>query len=147
MRLWHLSPSVNSSFKHACGAFHWGYTSDFWSDPSCTFILYVCEQRRLWAFAVRLCDTYHNLMSWIIYWPLIRWGVWGRSCRINDAISCNLSLPWNQSLGQKVGIVVVWKKLLVGCLGVLWPFDTFSCHFSRGQLTYPHCSWESLLDS
>ena len=24
MRLWHLSPSVNSIFKHACAAIHWG---------------------------------------------------------------------------------------------------------------------------
>ena len=48
MRLWHLSPSVNSIFKHACAAIHWGYTSDFLSDPSSTSILYVCEQRRLW---------------------------------------------------------------------------------------------------
>ena len=28
MRLWHLSPSVNSIFKHACAAVHWSYTSD-----------------------------------------------------------------------------------------------------------------------
>ena len=48
MRLWHLSPSVNSFFKHACAAIHCGYTSDFWSDPSSTSILYVSEQRRLW---------------------------------------------------------------------------------------------------
>ena len=35
MRLWHLhvSPSVNSIFKHACAAIHWRYTSDFWSEP------------------------------------------------------------------------------------------------------------------
>ena len=77
MRLWHLSPSVNPIFKHACAAIHWRYTSDFWSDPSSTSILHVCEQRRLcsgetawmrslaWAFAVRLCDKYHNLMSWL----------------------------------------------------------------------------------
>ena len=39
MRLWHLSHSVNSIFKHACVAIHWGYTSDIWSDPSSTSIL------------------------------------------------------------------------------------------------------------
>ena len=33
MRLWHLSPSVNSVFKHTCAAIHWCYTSDFWSRP------------------------------------------------------------------------------------------------------------------
>ena len=48
MSLWHLSPSVNSIFKGACAAIHWGYTSDFRSNPSSTAILYVCEQRRLW---------------------------------------------------------------------------------------------------
>ena len=48
MSRWHLSPSVNSLFKHACAAIHWGYTSDFWSGPSSTSIRYVCEQRRLW---------------------------------------------------------------------------------------------------
>ena len=44
-------------FKCACAAIHWGF--------------HVCEQqmtaqmRRLaWAFAGRLCDKYHNLMSW-----------------------------------------------------------------------------------
>ena len=83
MRLWHLSPSVNSIFKHACAAIHWGYKSDFWSDPSSTWIHYVCEQRRLWrdsasrsegsgetarlAWAIRLCNKYHNLMSWLKY--------------------------------------------------------------------------------
>ena len=41
-------PSVNSIFKHPCAAIHWGYTSDFWSDPSSTSIRYVWEQRRLW---------------------------------------------------------------------------------------------------
>ena len=49
--------------------------SDVWLDPSSTSILYVSEQegsgetaqmRRLaWAFAGRLCDKYHNLMSWL----------------------------------------------------------------------------------
>ena len=48
MRLWHLSPSVNSIFKRTCAAINWDYTSDFWSDPSSTSIPYVCEQRRLW---------------------------------------------------------------------------------------------------
>ena len=48
MRLWHLSPSVNSIFKRACAAIQWSYTSYFWSDPSSTSIRYVCEQRRLW---------------------------------------------------------------------------------------------------
>ena len=49
---------------------------DFWSDPSSTSILNVCDysegsgetarMRRLaWAFVGRLCDKYHNLMSWL----------------------------------------------------------------------------------
>ena len=48
MRLWHLSPSVNSILQHSCAAVHWGYMSDFRSDPSSTSKLYMCERRRLW---------------------------------------------------------------------------------------------------
>ena len=76
MRLWHFSSSVNSFFKRACAAIQWSKMSDFWSDTSSTSILYVCEQRNsggtaqmrrlAWAFAGRLCDKYHNLMSWLI---------------------------------------------------------------------------------
>ena len=33
MRLWHLSHSVNSVFKHACAAIHWRYTSDILVRP------------------------------------------------------------------------------------------------------------------
>ena len=65
VRLWHLSPTANSVFKYACTAIHWGYRSDFRSDPSSTYILYVCEQRRLWlpepslfAYAIR------TIISW-----------------------------------------------------------------------------------
>ena len=60
-RLWHFSSSINS--KCACAAIQWGYMSDFWSDPSSTSILHVCEQRRLWrdwAFAGCLCDKYQS---------------------------------------------------------------------------------------
>ena len=71
MRLWYLSSSVLSSNAHI----QWGCMSDFWSDPSSTSILHVCEQRRLWRDCTdtqaRLslrwspCDKYHNLMSWL----------------------------------------------------------------------------------
>ena len=44
MGLWHLSPSVNSIFKHACAAIHWGYKSWFLVRQSSTSIRYVCEQ-------------------------------------------------------------------------------------------------------
>ena len=59
MRLWHLSSSVNSIFNHAYAAIQWSHMSDFWSDPSSTSILYVCEQRRLW----RDCADAHSRMS------------------------------------------------------------------------------------
>ena len=62
MRLLYFSSSVNLFFKRACTSF--------------TAILDVCKQRRLWrdcadvgltwAFAGRLCDKYHNFMSWLI---------------------------------------------------------------------------------
>ena len=51
--------------------------SDVWLDSSSTSILYVAnsedsgETARIRglarAFAGRLCDKYHNLMSWLIY--------------------------------------------------------------------------------
>ena len=47
MRLWHLSPSVNSILKCPCAAIQCGYTSDFRSDSSSTSILYMFEQQRL----------------------------------------------------------------------------------------------------
>ena len=68
MRLWHSSPSVNPIFKHACAAIHWGYTSDFWSDPSSTSILYVCERAvspepSLFAFAISIIISWAGLFS------------------------------------------------------------------------------------
>ena len=50
--------------------------SDFWLDPLSTAICSVrkakslARMRRLsWAFAGRLCNKYHNLMSWLTLWP------------------------------------------------------------------------------
>ena len=45
-------PPQTQVFKQACVAIHLGNTSDFWSDPLSTSILY-------------LCDKYHNLMNWL----------------------------------------------------------------------------------
>ena len=45
MRSWYFSSSVNSFFKSACAAILWNQMSDFWSDPSLTSMLHVCEQR------------------------------------------------------------------------------------------------------
>ena len=38
--------------------------------PLSTSKHYVCEQWRLyaWAFTSHLCDKYHNLISWLIWW-------------------------------------------------------------------------------
>ena len=75
LALWYFSSSVTSFFKRVCAAFHWGQMFDFWSDPWCTSILHMCEQRRLWrdcvdaqapwAIAGRLCDKCHNPMNWL----------------------------------------------------------------------------------
>ena len=53
--------------------------SNIWCDPSSTSILRVrtakalARLRRLaWAFAGHLCDKYHNLMSWLISYHLIK---------------------------------------------------------------------------
>ena len=45
-------------------------------------------------------------------------------------------------------VLCIMRILICGCcVGVLRPFDTFKGHFERGQLTYPNCSWASLLGS
>ena len=75
MRLWYFSSSVNSFFKRACAAIQWGL--DIWFlvahfvyfHTSCVrtakALARDCLDR---AFAGRLCDKYHNLMSWL------KWG-------------------------------------------------------------------------
>ena len=75
MRLWYFSSSVN--FKHACAAIQRSKKSDFWSDPSFTSTLHVCEQGWPWQecadaqarLSIRWSPMwlkYHNLMSWLI---------------------------------------------------------------------------------
>ena len=48
IRLWYLSSSVNSFFKHTCTAIQLGYMSNFWLDLLSTSILHMCKQQRLW---------------------------------------------------------------------------------------------------
>ena len=94
MRLLHLSPSVNSIFKHACAAIHWGYMSDFWSDPSSTSILYVCEQRRLWRdcadaqsrLSLRCSPMRYVPQSHVLAHIIIRIG----TCRLKSQLMQNL---------------------------------------------------------
>ena len=77
MRVWYFSSSVNSFFKRVCAAIQWGYMSDFCRTLR-LFPYFMCansegcgEHVRMhmlaWAFAGRLCDKYHNLMSWLKY--------------------------------------------------------------------------------
>ena len=75
MRLWHFSSSVNSFFKCACAAIQWGCMSDVWSFRLLPYFMCVNSEgygetawmcRLASAFAGRLCDKYHNLMSWLI---------------------------------------------------------------------------------
>ena len=78
MRLWHFSSFVNTFFKRACAAIRGRGELDVWFlvgpfdyfHTSCANSEGFCEtvrMRRLaWAFAGRLCDKYHNLMSWLI---------------------------------------------------------------------------------
>ena len=72
MRLWYFSTSVNSfSNTHAqpssgdrCLSLSIPYFICANSDHSGESV----QMRRLaWAFAGRLCDKYHNLMSWLIF--------------------------------------------------------------------------------
>ena len=121
MRLWHLSPFVNSIFKHACAAIHWGYTSEFLSDLRLP-PYFMCANsddsgetaRIAWAFAVRLCDKYHNLMSWLIFWGnggvqmyrttrknIIKRTVY-KTNEIINTTSFSRLLPWSLWKSQKV---------------------------------------------
>ena len=77
MRLWHLSPSVNSIFKQACAAIHWA-TRLIFGQALRLLPYFMCANSEgsgetawmhslAWAFAVCLCDKYHKLMSWLNY--------------------------------------------------------------------------------
>ena len=80
MRLCYFLSSVNSFFKRACTAIHWGYMSDFWL--VLRLLSYFMRangevsgetarmHRLASAFAGRLCDKYLNLMSWLIYFTI-----------------------------------------------------------------------------
>ena len=49
-----------------------------------------------------------------------------------------------------IHIVFAWCSMNLLLLLLCWSFTAlwhFSCHFGRGELTYPHCSWASLLGS
>ena len=92
MRLWHFSSSVNSFFKCACAAIQWGL--DVWClvgpfvyfHTSCVRTAKALARLRslAWAFAGRLCDKYHNLMSWL-----------NRRCPILNQHSDCQGEPWH----------------------------------------------------
>ena len=71
MRLWHFSSSVNSFFKCPCAArcLIFGRTHHLLPYFMCANSEgsdETAQMRRLaWALAGRLCDKYHNLMSWL----------------------------------------------------------------------------------
>ena len=64
MRLWQLSPSVNSVFKHACAAIHWGYTSDICQ--TIHLLPYFSPEPSLFAYAIS------TVISWAGSFHLIR---------------------------------------------------------------------------
>ena len=72
MRLWHFSSSVNSFFSCACTVgldvyFLVGPFVYFHTSFERTAMAETARMRRLaWAFTGRLCDKYHNLMSWLL---------------------------------------------------------------------------------
>ena len=75
MRLWYFSSSVSSFFKRACVAIRarcliFCQTLRLLPYFMCANSEGSCETARMrrvaWAFAGRICDTYHNLMSWLI---------------------------------------------------------------------------------
>ena len=73
IRLWHLSPSVNSNMhaQLSTGATHLTFGQTLHLLP-----YFMCANSKgsgetawmrslAWAFTVRLCSKYHNLMSWL----------------------------------------------------------------------------------
>ena len=70
MRLWYFSSSVNSFFKRCMRSHPVGLDVWFWVGPFAYFHASCVWTARLWlawAFVSRLCDKYHNLMSWFKY--------------------------------------------------------------------------------
>ena len=77
MRLWHFSSSVNSLFEQPAQASSvarcliFGRTLRLLPDFMCANSEGSGETARMrrlaWAFAGRLCDKYHNLMSWLMF--------------------------------------------------------------------------------
>ena len=99
-----VPPKTHSSNTHAqpsSGA----RCLDFWSEPSSTSDLYfMCVNsvgssktggmsRLAWAFAGRLHDKYHNLMSWLILY--LRWKIsTGPSCSKLTTSLVNVALKF-----------------------------------------------------
>ena len=90
MRLWYFPSSMNAYFKRACAAIQWARCLIFgWTLRLLPYFMCansegsgetVRMRRFAWAFAGRLSDKYHNLMSWLKsrislnsyhIWPLI----------------------------------------------------------------------------
>ena len=78
--IWYFSFSVNSFFKHICAAIS-GARCLIFGRILRLLPYFMCansdgsgetaRMRRLaWAFTGRLCDKYHNLMSWLNF-PLV----------------------------------------------------------------------------
>ena len=77
---------------------------------SLTWTFAVCEQRRLWldcawAFAVRLCNKYHNLMSWLRLDFIRRWQ--HQNSKIYDRSTVIIDLIVNSTIQY-----VSWKSAL-----------------------------------
>ena len=74
-----FSSSVTSFFKCTCAAIQWAYCRCLifgWTLHLLQYFMYANREssgetalmrRVAWAFAGRLCDKYHNLMSWLPY--------------------------------------------------------------------------------
>ena len=80
--VWHFSSSVYSFFKHACAAIQWARYLIFGGTLWLLYLMYANSKgsgetlrmhRLAWAFVGRLCNKYHNLMSWLKVFSLKFW--------------------------------------------------------------------------
>ena len=65
-----VSPPINNDHMEKKNKFidHPSYFHTSWGSGETAWM-----RRLAWAFAGRLCDKYHNLMSWLIYANTITW--------------------------------------------------------------------------
>ena len=159
MRLWHLLTSVNSFFKGTCAAIQ-GARCLIFDLTLCLLPYLMCansngseetvRMRRLaWAFAGRLYDKNHNLMSWLK--RCRGWRFWCSAILLYELKTCKMSChaikptKWSVHPAKtqiSLGIRPVWSIFTVYSVGG-WGPKVSSCGQRRldqtGQM--PRLIW------